>query len=53
MQDQVTQFLNYMVNEKDCSANTTAAYQNDLPVRPISGRLCAADGDASHAIGAM
>jgi len=30
MQDQVTQFLNYMVKEKDCSANTTAAYQNDL-----------------------
>ena len=26
----VTQFLEYMVKEKDCSANTTAAYQNDL-----------------------
>jgi integrase/recombinase XerD len=26
----VTQFLDYMVKEKDCSANTTAAYQNDL-----------------------
>ncbi len=30
MQRQVTQFLNYMQQEKDCSANTTAAYQNDL-----------------------
>jgi integrase/recombinase XerD len=26
----VTQFLDYMVKEKNCSANTTAAYQNDL-----------------------
>jgi integrase/recombinase XerD len=26
----VTLFLDYMVKEKDCSANTTAAYQNDL-----------------------
>jgi integrase/recombinase XerD len=26
----VTQFLEYMVKEKDCSDNTTAAYQNDL-----------------------
>jgi integrase/recombinase XerD len=26
----VTQFLDYMVREKDCSPNTTAAYQNDL-----------------------
>ena len=26
----VTQFLEYMVKEKNCSANTTAAYQNDL-----------------------
>jgi integrase/recombinase XerD len=30
MQRQVAQFLDYMVNEKECSANTTAAYQNDL-----------------------
>jgi len=30
MKRQVAQFLNYMVNEKNCSANTTAAYQNDL-----------------------
>jgi integrase/recombinase XerD len=30
MQLQVSQFLDYMVKEKDCSANTTAAYQNDL-----------------------
>lgn len=30
MRDQVTQFLNYMAKEKDCSANTSAAYQNDL-----------------------
>ena len=30
MKRQVAQFLNYMVNEKECSANTTAAYQNDL-----------------------
>lgn len=30
MQRQVTQFLDYMQLEKDCSANTTAAYQNDL-----------------------
>ena len=30
MYRQVTQFLDYMVKEKDCSANTTAAYQNDL-----------------------
>lgn len=30
MQRQVAQFLDYMVKEKDCSANTTAAYQNDL-----------------------
>ncbi len=30
MQHQVSQFLTYMVKEKDCSANTTAAYQNDL-----------------------
>ncbi len=30
MKREVAQFLNYMVNEKDCSANTTAAYQNDL-----------------------
>lgn len=26
----VTQFLEYMVEEKECSLNTTAAYQNDL-----------------------
>jgi integrase/recombinase XerD len=26
----VTQFLEYMVKEKECSLNTTAAYQNDL-----------------------
>ncbi len=30
MRRQVAQFLNYMVREKNCSANTTAAYQNDL-----------------------
>lgn len=30
MQRQVTQFLSYMVRDKDCSANTSAAYQNDL-----------------------
>ncbi len=30
MKRQVAQFLNYMVHEKNCSANTTAAYQNDL-----------------------
>ncbi len=30
MQQQISQFLHYMVTEKDCSANTTAAYQNDL-----------------------
>lgn len=30
MRRQVAQFLNYMVHEKNCSANTTAAYQNDL-----------------------
>lgn len=30
MKRQVVQFLNYMVHEKNCSANTTAAYQNDL-----------------------
>ncbi len=30
MHRHVTQFLEYMVKEKDCSANTTAAYQNDL-----------------------
>lgn len=30
MQQQVSQFLTYMVKEKECSANTTAAYQNDL-----------------------
>ena len=30
MKRQVAQFLNYMVNEKNCSANTAAAYQNDL-----------------------
>jgi len=30
MNRHVTQFLEYMVKEKDCSANTTAAYQNDL-----------------------
>jgi integrase/recombinase XerD len=30
MHRHVTQFLDYMVKEKDCSANTTAAYQNDL-----------------------
>ncbi|MFN2201727.1 MAG: tyrosine recombinase [Caldilineaceae bacterium] len=30
MRRQVAQFLHYMVNEKNCSTNTTAAYQNDL-----------------------
>jgi integrase/recombinase XerD len=30
MKRQVAQFLNYMVHEKNCSANTSAAYQNDL-----------------------
>lgn len=30
MKRQVAQFLNYMVNEKNCSANTAAAYHNDL-----------------------
>jgi integrase/recombinase XerD len=30
MHRQVTTFLEYMVKEKDCSVNTTAAYQNDL-----------------------
>lgn len=30
MKREVAQFLNYMVREKNCSANTTAAYQNDL-----------------------
>jgi integrase/recombinase XerD len=30
MKRQVSQFLDYMVNEKECSANTKAAYQNDL-----------------------
>jgi integrase/recombinase XerD len=30
MKRQIAQFLNYMVREKNCSANTTAAYQNDL-----------------------
>ncbi len=30
MQRQVSQFLDYMSREKECSANTTAAYQNDL-----------------------
>ena len=30
MHRHVTQFLDFMVKEKDCSANTTAAYQNDL-----------------------
>jgi integrase/recombinase XerD len=30
MQQQVAQFLDYMVNTRDCSANTAAAYQNDL-----------------------
>lgn len=30
MQQQVAQFLDYMSKEKECSANTAAAYQNDL-----------------------
>jgi integrase/recombinase XerD len=30
MRRQVAQFLHYMVHEKNCSTNTTAAYQNDL-----------------------
>lgn len=30
MQRQVAQFLDYMSKEKDCSANTAAAYHNDL-----------------------
>jgi integrase/recombinase XerD len=30
MRRYVAQFLSYMAREKDCSANTTAAYQNDL-----------------------
>ncbi|MCC6168968.1 MAG: tyrosine recombinase [Caldilineaceae bacterium] len=30
MQRQVAQFLDYMSKEKECSANTAAAYQNDL-----------------------
>lgn len=30
MEQQVAQFLTYMVEEKESSANTTAAYQNDL-----------------------
>lgn len=30
MEEQVARFLEYMVEEKESSANTTAAYQNDL-----------------------
>lgn len=30
MEEQVSRFLTYMVKEKESSANTTAAYQNDL-----------------------
>ncbi len=30
MREQVPRFLEYMVREKECADNTTAAYQNDL-----------------------
>lgn len=30
MRQQIDQFLDYMVNEKNCTENTTAAYRNDL-----------------------
>lgn len=30
MRQQIDQFLDYMVTEKDCTENTTAAYRNDL-----------------------
>ena len=39
MKRQVAQFLNYMVNEKNYSANTTAAYQErSVPIFGVSGR---------------
>ena len=30
MRQQIEQFLDYLVSEKDCTPNTTAAYRNDL-----------------------
>ena len=30
MEQQIAQFLDFMVNEKNCTENTTAAYKNDL-----------------------
>lgn len=30
MRQQIDQFLDYLVSDKDCTANTTAAYRNDL-----------------------